>query len=262
MNILFKIITLIAIAANLAAKVSAQNIDSTSLKAVLIIGSHEEVNENDITDMNEIACFLESRNFIVKTFYYDEAIWDSIKLESFDTDIFLYNGHGSRLGGKGKVGGLILDKNVTTKEIRDELHFTKSPLIIFKSVCNGAGSSASDDCDIGINEAKTRVLDYSTPFFEMGASAYYANNLKYGIIDFLQNLYGGQSIIDCYNLSAANAKIEFTEKHPNNNRLMISIASNNWEGYSTKTTYTNGVKKVRKIRSFKTYDIALVAKTL
>lgn len=51
-------------------------------------------------------------------------------------------------------------------------------MVIFKSVCGGAGFSADDRIDIGTDEAKKRVCSYASPFFKIGSAAYYANNIS------------------------------------------------------------------------------------
>ena len=89
----------------------------------------------------------------------------------------------------GKYGGLDLNKAISSEDIVNDLKLRSNAIIIFKSVCGGAGSSASDDGDIGIKKAIERVSDYSRPFLNIGASAYYANNFGEGCLSFLNDFF-------------------------------------------------------------------------
>jgi hypothetical protein len=154
------------------------------LKAVLIVGHQEDLTEWAIETMNEIADFLDQKGVVVHKFYDDEAIWDDIVVAATGANFFIYGGHGSHLGKNGGAGGICVEPTVGPTKMMKELKLHANALVVFKSVCSGAGSSAGDDTDIGIIEARKRITDYSNPFFEIGASAYYANNVT-------RNLQGG-----------------------------------------------------------------------
>ena len=100
---------------------------------------------------------------------------------------FVYSGHGSTMGVNGNAGGICINSMVSSYELIKSLRLKENALVIFKSVCRGAGSSAGDNTDIGITEAKKRVTNYAYPFFEIGASAYYANNYGAGAYNFLED---------------------------------------------------------------------------
>ena len=135
-------------------------------------------------------------------------------------------------------------------------------LVLFKSVCRGAGSSAGDNDDIGIKVAKERVTSYAYPFFEIGAAGYYANNFGNGVYNFLKDFLAGKTLKEAYVNSASTwTTIEFEEPFPNDSTKSFSIASTPGGGTSTRTTYTNGVKKVEKIPTPKEYEIAYVGST-
>lgn len=232
----------------------------SSLNAVLVVGHQEDGTASAIESMDELANFLKSKDVKLYRFYDDEADWNKIKAASKKADFFIYSGHGSTMGEGGKTGGLCLKTMVTSKQIIEGLQLKSNSIVIFKSVCRGAGSSAADNGDIGINEAVKRVTDYSKPFFDIGASCYYANNMGSGCLSFLKNFFSDKSVKECFELSAKTwSKIEMSKKYKYDSSKQISIASTDWGGTATRTTYTNGVKKTEKIASSKSYDIAYVA---
>jgi len=229
------------------------------LKAILIVGPLEDITASSIDYMDEIGEFLQSKGVEVHRFYNTKADWDKIKAASKGANFFIYSGHGSTLGEGGKSGGLCLQSMVSSKKIVEELQLHSNAMVIFKSVCRGAGSSADDSGDIGIKEATIRVSDYATPFFKTGASCYYANNLGDGCLTFLSEFFSGKTMKACFEISAKGwTKIELSKKYPLDNTKEISVASSDWGGTTTRTTYTNGVKKVEEIAASKQYDIAYV----
>lgn len=232
-----------------------------SLKAVLVVGPQEDGTTGAITTMNKMATFLRSQSVSVQCFYNEKAIWENIVSASNGAHFFIYSGHGSRMGGGGRAGGLCLAASniVSSDKIEAELKLAKNAMVLFSSVCNGAGSSASDVADIGIEEATKRVTDYARPFFKMGIGCYYANNLGDGCLDFLKDFFDGKPVKECFTNSASTwCKIEKASPTSVGVGLEISIASTNWGGISTVTTYENGVKKEKQVPSIKEYDIAYV----
>jgi hypothetical protein len=142
----------------------------------------------------------------------------------------------------------------------NDLKLRSNAIVIFKSVCGGAGSSASDDGDIGIKKAIERVSDYSRPFLNIGASAYYANNFGEGCLSFLNDFFEGKTIKECFGNSIGwSAKLEIEKNYKFDKRKSIGLASSDWGGTVTKTSYINGVKSVREVPATKDYDIAYVA---
>ena len=231
-----------------------------SLKAVLIVGPQEGNTASAIEKMKKIAAFFKKKGVEVESYYDDKAVWENIKDAAKDADFFIYSGHGTSLGEDGKTGGLCLSARISSKEITEELELGENAVVIFKSVCMGAGSSASDHEDIGIEEAETRVSDYSMPFFELGASCYYANNMGGGCLNFLRCFFTGETVKACYEKTTQTwAEIEISKQYKFDNTKQISIASTNFGGTSTVTTYKNGVKTVEERPSVKSYTIAFVA---
>jgi hypothetical protein len=229
------------------------------LKAVLIVGDQQDGTINAIEDMEEIHSFFKSKNVNVSTFYHPKTSWEDIVKASKDASFFVYSGHGMSWP-DGKYGGLALNEAISSEEIINDLRLKANAIIIFKSVCGGAGSSASDDGDIGIKKAIERVSDYSKPFLSIGASAYYANNFGEGCLSFLNDFFEGKTMKECFDNSIGwSAKLEIDQKYKYDRIKSIGLASCDWGGTVTKTSYINGVKSVREVPATKDYDIAYVA---
>jgi len=227
----------------------------TTLKAVLIVAYQEDATDDAIAEMKKIENYLLENKVKVKHFYTHECNWTQIKKESYNTDFFIYCGHGSNLGGNGSVGGLILNTRVTSKQIIEELKFNNKPIIIFKSVCNGAGSSAGDNEDIGIEEAVKRVKSYSDPFFSIGAKIYLANDRNGAITQFFKYFFQGLPISECYNkLNGTYNLVEYFNELADGSFLAVS--SNKSQGITTRISYVNGRKKVTTFPSIKSYSSA------
>ena len=232
------------------------------LRAVIIVGDQQDGTINAIEDMENIHTFFKSKNVIVKTFYHPKTSWKDIVKASKDASFFVYSGHGMSWP-DGKYGGLDLNEAISSEDIVNDLKLRSNAIVIFKSVCGGAGSSASDDGDIGIKKAIERVSDYSKPFLNIGASAYYADNFGEGCISFLNIFFEGKTIKECFGNSIGwLAKFEIEKNYKFDKRKSIGLASSDWGGTVTKTTYINGVKSVREVPSIKDYDIAYVASPL
>ncbi|MBN1950674.1 MAG: hypothetical protein JW801_05695 [Bacteroidales bacterium] len=230
-----------------------------SLSAVMLVGPQEDGTAQAIEGMDKIADFLEEKGLTVYKFYDQDTDWEAIKNAAKNASFLIYSGHGSRMGENGAVGGLILSHSHSSKKIKEELRMKKNAVVLFKSVCNGAGSSADDDGDIGIAEAVRRVSDYSLPFFSTGAACYYANNLGNGCLDFLEYFFEGKDLETCFEETSKTwAKIEYSKTYKSDGNKKLGIASTDWGGTVTRTTYTNGEKVVEEIPSSKDYDIAFV----
>lgn len=234
---------------------------SANLKAILIVGINLGGIATDTVKMNKIAELFSENGVMVCKFYGDNSKWDEIVKESKDCNFFVYSGHGSTSGKDGNAGGLSITPRVSTATLISELKLQDNSLILFKSVCNGAGSSAGDDRDIGITEAKKRVYNYAYPFFEIGASAYYADNQVEGVYNFLKTFLSGialkQGFLDSTKRwELANQKVEFEAPFPGDPDKFYSISSRPGGGTGTRTTHSLTGKKVEKIIMPKSYEIA------
>ena len=224
------------------------------LKAVLIVGDQQDGTINALEEIEDIHSFFKSKNLIVSTFYHPKTIWKDIVVASKDANFFVYSGHGMSWP-DGKYGGLDLNVAISSEDVLNDFKLKTNAIVIFKSVCGGAGSSASDDGDIGIKKAIERVSDYSKPFLSIGASAYYADNYGNGCLSFLNDFFEGKTMKECFD----NYIFDSEQVYKYDKRKKIGIISTDWGGTITKTSYNDGVKTVREVPATKGYDIAYVA---
>ncbi len=258
MNKLFIVSALFVCALFAASSARAQNTQSgAGMRAVLVVGHQEDGTSAAISEMDKIANFLRARSVKVETFYDAKADWANISKAANGANFFLYSGHGGHFGEGGTWGGLSVTDIVHGQDI-EKLRFAPHALVLFQSVCGGAGSSADDEGDIGIKEAEKRVREYSSSFFKAGAGAYFAVNTTGGGLEVLQTMFTGKTLQDGYAKTCQHFyKVEFTRPFKNN--LEISLASSDWGGTVTRTTYTNGKKTVEEIPSSKNYSVAFIA---
>ncbi len=229
--------------------------------AVLVIGA--DIDSDDAENqMKKIELFLDSMDYKVHTFYDPYNSWEDIKKASEDASIFIYRGHGTHLGIDGGFGGIVIDEFVSGKRIADELKFKNNPLVMFISVCGGAGSSAGDETDIGISEAQNRVFGSALPFLMAGAKGYYANNYETGVLRCLKLMAKNKTLGEAYEITATKwTEIELIEPVDDervNSNFQIGISSSEGGGKSTITRTRNGVKTTKEIASPKGYPIAFV----
>ncbi|MFM7594617.1 MAG: hypothetical protein ACKO4Y_00400 [Flavobacteriales bacterium] len=243
-----------------AVPIKSQKTTITPREAVCIIGSHSIYTESSREQLENIATLLESKNYKVHRFYDPNNEWEAIKKTAVNASIFIYRGHGTNMGIDGGFGGIVVDEHVSGKEISTNLTFNLSPLVIFISACGGAGSSAGDDHDIGVAEAKTRVLGSALPFLLAGAQGYYANNYENGAYNFLQQWTEQQTLETCYTNSIyswctvqANESVDDERITPAFN---IAISSSPDNSVHTLSTTTNGITTIKKINRKFDYSIA------
>lgn len=240
---------------------SSTKVDLDSqLEAVLIVGNIEENTTASIKKMNQVALIFEKYGIKVTKFYNRNTSWEVIKTAAKTASFFVYSGHGSTMGVNGNTGGLCLNKMISTEQILKELQLKKNAIVLFKSVCGGAGSSASDSKDIGIHEATSRVTDYAQPFFTIGAACYYADNYDDGIDLFLKEFLSGKSVGECYEITTKEFIVfhEIAMPFILDSKKQIAISSDKQEGTTTQYIFENGKTTYKKIPSFKNYDIAFV----
>ena len=240
--------------------IKSQKTTTTPKEAVCIIGSHSIYAESSLQQMENIATLLESKNYKVHRFYDPNNEWEAIKKAALNASLFIYRGHGTTMGIDGGFGGIVVDQFVSGKEISTDLTFNLSPLVIFVSACGGAGSSAGDEQDIGVEEAKTRVLGSALPFLLAGAQGYYANNYEDGAYEFLEQWTDQITLEACYMNSIyewctvrTNESVQ-DERIPNSFNIAISSSPDN--SVHTLSTTTNGKTTTKKINRKFAYSIA------
>lgn len=233
------------------------------LKVVFVVGPVEESTNSFIAEQKINAAYLKNLGLNVIELYHPYATWKNVVEASKNAHIFVYNGHGSNQGINHPAGGLCLTDGIFhAREIINEFKLHKNALVLFNHVCRGAGSSAGDVNDIGLNEAIARVGEYAYPFVQASASAYYANNYYECLIPFFEQFFRKKSMKNIYAKEASKyCKIECVKTYHYNPSLAIGISSEPATKQEiTLTEYRNGVKKTRLIPDFKSYDVAFVGK--
>lgn len=228
------------------------------LEAVLIVGYQEDRTDEAIQRMKSIEAFLKSQNFKVHTFYHPNYDWQAICKVSKDCHILVYAGHGTPQSNG--YGGFTLKEHISPEQIEKELKLRTGAIVCFQSVCGGAGSSAIDDEDIGIQEAERRVRSTAEPFFKIGSKDYFANNYQDGCLDFLKLIFKNKTFGDAFYQTATEwAQIEL-EKNLPNYPPFIRIAASLPSGTKILTSYDENGKVIKKeeIKDFKEYDVAFV----
>ena len=233
----------------------------SKLKAVLVVGPCETSTSGYILQAKEIGKYLRSKGVQVTELYDPKATWKEVTKACNGANILFYSGHGSTLGPNGSAGGLCLTKGlVSTESVSKEIKLHKDALVLFQSVCGGAGSSASDDSDIGTKVAFERVRDYARPFIEMGAGGYYADNFYGSTLKFIKKFFAGESVQTIYTAAATGfSKPEAIADYEYAKGFKMSVASNYTPGTATRTSIRNGVSKTEEVPSIRSYDIAFVA---
>ena len=225
--------------------------------------------DGDLTgeDARRLTDLLREHGFRVKFLEGREASWAQVKRQAQGVHVFIYAGHGSNQGYHG-TGGLCLSGPgytasdpdydiIPSSDLEASIRLAPGALVLFQSVCRGAGSSASDRSDIGIEEAVRRVESYSRTFFTMGAAAYCANNYFMGVAAMLERLLAGATLAEAYEAEATmwnEIAYRGTSAHAPAYHLVLS--SNQQPGTTTVVTWENGRERRRTVPRFREYDLA------
>lgn len=186
-----------------------------SLKAVLVVGAIDETVRSDgltwtqqeINNMELAAKVLEANGVTVYRFYSPNNNWDQIKAAAQGAHFFFYRGHGISWGGSPiNVGGLALYDHtnpdgstsynmIHSDRLQSELDLADNAIVMMYA-CYSAGSSGGEM--ITLSEAQRRVAQYSGPFMNNGAAAYYANWFGNAFEYFVHYLFEGQTLAQAY----------------------------------------------------------------
>jgi len=238
------------------------NQDSIPKVAVCIVGSNLMSVNQDIVESEKMAIHLEQNGYLVYRFFAPNDKWEDIKSVAREASLFIYRGHGTLMGIDGGFGGLVLDEFVSAARIANELKFKYPALVVFTSVCGGAGSSAEDESDIGVHEAYKRVKGSALPFLLAGAKGYYANNYFQGTSNSMNHILAGEDLETVF-FKSMNARLvlernEFLSDNRLSPQLKICISSNPGGGVASITTEINGKRTTKEITMPKEYPIAFV----
>lgn len=171
------------------------------LKAVLLVGPIDgdtgPATTAEVADMRQAAQVLRNNAVLVIEFYPPNGDWEQIKAAANGAHFFLYRGHGiysgdiqhpTQVGGI-SVGGVIYSNDV----IRADLHLAQNAIVMIYG-CYASGSSGDDRFSISSSEAQARVVEYSDPFFDIGAAGYYSNWFGNAYAEILGYLFQGQTL--------------------------------------------------------------------
>lgn len=234
--------------------------DQQQRHALLIIGSQKGSLADAVQNMDNIARLMKDHGIVVHRFYDHRAKWEDIIQVAQKCQFLVYSGHGMYNGDDSGAGGFAIESYVSSRQIRDEMKLAKNAVVVMQSVCMGAGSSASDDDDIGVDEAKNRVASYSRPFFDIGASAYFAINRVGGSYDFLEYILNGKTLGEAYEETKwHNDKVEFNESYSPYPNMSFVLTRSPGGGKSTRHHYYNGkLDSIETIIDPKGYDLACI----
>jgi hypothetical protein len=237
--------------------------DSEKLKALLVVGHKEETTQRAINNMEEIAELLHNHGIETYKFYDSKAKWSDIIKVAPECSFFIFAGHG--YVGSDNSSMISLTSFVTGNMIIKDLKLKHNSIAIMQSVCYAAGSSASDNKDIGVKEAVRRVSIFSDVFFKTGASVYYAINVERGTYNFIKHVLSNNTMEDAFNEATFKLreyfqfKIECSNEFKTDSNKIISLLSSPGGNVATRTTKSSSGTKTEKFVSSKGYDVAFVA---
>ena len=182
--------------------------------------------------MDLAAAELEANGVAVHKFYAPNNDWDQNSAAADGAHFFLYRGHGIYWTSfpQPAVGGMALHgRLVSSDDIRRDLNLASNAIIMLYG-CFTAGSSSIDGHSIGSAEAQRRVVQYSDPFFDAGASAYYANWYGDAFQHFLRSLFRGMTLGDAYEAAwdFGDATVERLTR-PDDSRLVLWLDKDYWD---------------------------------
>ncbi len=209
------------------------------LKAVLVVGPIDgnsgEWTQSEISNMELAADELEANGVVVYRFYTPNNSWDQIRAAAEGAQFFFYRGHGVYWSDfpHPNVGGLALNNNVfiSSDQLRSDLHLAPNAIIMIYG-CFAAGSSSADTTDIGVDEARRRVGQYSDPFFDNGAAGYYSDWFGDAFQMYVRYLFQGQTLGQAYeSYWDFNAATVARTTHPDHPEMAMWLDKDNWRGY-------------------------------
>ena len=211
--------------------------DLFPLKAVLLVGPIDGDNGSwtiqEKQNMDLAAAELEAHGVEVFKFYTPQNDWAQIKAAAEGAHFLFYRGHGVYWTGlpHPTVGGFSLkDKFVSSDDIRDDLHLSPNAIVMLYG-CFAAGSSGITGDDIDSVEAQRRVVQYSAPFFDVGAAGYYADWFGDAFQMFVRYLFQGMTLGEAYE-SYFDFNSQTVERYvyPNNPQMALWLDKDDWDG--------------------------------
>jgi len=212
-------------------------LDLPPLTAVLIVGPIDGDDGSWTTqekqNMELAAAELEANGVIVHRFYTPNNNWEQITAAANGAHFLFYRGHGVYWSPMPHptVGGFALkDDFISSNQIRTDLELAPNAIVMLYG-CFTAGSSSIDDPPIDSAEAQRRVAQYSDPFFDIGASGYYANWFGNAFQMFVRYLFQGITLGDVYqSFYDFNATTVERYAYPDHPELAMWLDKDSWSG--------------------------------
>ncbi len=208
------------------------------LKAVLIVGPIDgdtgQWTLGEIENMEDAAAELEANDVTVHRFYTPSNDWGQIKQAAEGAHFLFYRGHGVYWSNfpHPTVGGFALkDRFVSSDDIRQDIRLAPNAIVMLYG-CFTAGTSSLDGEDIGVEEARRRVAQYSDPFFDIGAAGYYANWFGSAFQMFVRYLFQGETLGEAYeSYFDFNPNTVHRTTHPDHPQMAMWLDKDYWSGY-------------------------------
>jgi hypothetical protein len=233
--------------------VSSSPLDLPPLKAVLVVGPIDGDTGphtlHEMANMDLAAAELEANGVTVHKFYPPNSDWDEIVVAAEGAQFFSYRGHGVYWTSLPNpvVGGFALnDGLVAPDQIRHELKLARNAVVMLYG-CFTAGSTIwnGEFVTISADEAYRRVAQYSTPFFDIGAGAYYANWYGDAYQMLVRSLFQGMTLGQAYeSLQDFNPLTVERYMHPDHPALVMWLDKDFW---SDTWQYNNAFAGLRDL---------------
>lgn len=183
-----------------AASSSAETLSLPPLKAVLIVGPI--ANNGDPTpyeqQMDLAYGELVKNNVSVTRLYTPNATWARVKAAAQGAHFLFYGGDGVGGWANNTVGGFSLDDGmISPDQVRNELKLATNAIVMING-CFAAGSSGDPNEILTSAQAKTRVAQYSGPFFAIGAGGYFADWYPDAFQSIVRYLFQGKTLGQAY----------------------------------------------------------------
>ena len=212
--------------------------DLPSLRAVLLVGPIDGDDGSWTTsekqNMDLAATELASHGVTVFKFYTPDNDWEQIKDAANGAHFVFYRGHGVYSGDMPPtwVGGFSLkDRFASSDDIRNDLNLAPNAIVMLYGCFTAGSSSAPDEGEIDITEAKRRVGMYSSPFVDLQASGYYANWFGSAFQMFVRYLFDGQTLGEVYeSYFDFNSATVNRSTHPDDADYAVWIDKDYWSG--------------------------------
>lgn len=217
------------------------------LKAVVFVGPIDgdagAATLEQVTYAKQTAAAMRAYGITVYEFYPESAHsnWATIKAYAQGAHFLVYRGHGVAIANTNplEVGGLYLrgGEFVSNDQIRAELRPANNFVVMMYGSYT-AGSTSGDTVSINLEEAKRRVTQYSDPFFDIGAGAYYADWFGDAFTSYINSLMTGNTHRTAYTsfYDYTNGKL-WSGPHPTQPAEQLWMGWDEW--YDPKPQWNN-----------------------